>query len=183
MDLKEAIEGRRSIRKFLDRDIPDSVIEKLLALAINAPSSMNGQPWHFIVVRKEKVKIKLVEIKNKYCPIEKQSYKADFLLKTPVIIVVCVDKQNSFEREVENGVLATANLILGAYSRGLGSVYLSAYRNGEPTISEEIRRALKIPQNLDPITIVPLGYPDEVPEPKILRPVEDMISYETFGKE
>ncbi len=57
MDLKEAIEGRRSIRKYLDRDIPDSVIEKLLALAINAPSSMNGQPWHFIVVRKEKVKI------------------------------------------------------------------------------------------------------------------------------
>jgi len=183
MELKEAMKGRRSIRKYLNRDIPNSVIEELLALAIQAPSSMDGQPWHFIVVRKEMVKKRLVEIKNKYCPIEKQSYKADFLLKTPVIIVVCVDKKYSFEREVENGVLATANLILGAYSRGLGSVYLSAYRNGEPRISEEIRQALKIPQHLDPITIVPLGYPDEVPEPKILKPVEDMISFEAYRKQ
>jgi nitroreductase len=183
MDLKEAIKGRRSIRKYLDRDIPNSVIEELLALAIQAPSSMNGQPWHFIIVREEKIKSRLVEIKNKYCPIEKKSYQADFLLKAPVIIVVCVDKQNSYEREVENGVLATSNLMLGAYRQGLGSVYLSAYRHGEQRISEEIRGALKIPQNLDPITIVPLGYPDEIPEHKIIKPLKEMISYEAYRKQ
>lgn len=182
MDLKQAIKGRRSIRKYVDCDIPNSVIEELLALAIQAPSSMNGQPWHFIIVREYKIKKQLVEIKNKYCPIEKQSYRADFLLKAPVIVIVCVDKQNSYEREVENGVLATANLMLGAYGQGLGSVYLSAYRNGEPRISEEIREALNIPQNLDPITIVPLGYPDEVPEPKMLKPAEEMTSYEAYSK-
>lgn len=183
MDLKEAIQGRRSIRKYLDNDIPNLVIEELLALAIQAPSSMNGQPWHFIVIRDKKIKRRLVEIKNRYCPIEKQSYQADFLLKAPVIIVVCVDKQNSYEREVENGVLATANLMLGAYSRGIGSVYLSAYRHGEPKISEEIREILNIPQNLDPITIVPLGYPDEIPEPKNIKPLKEMLSYEAYRKE
>jgi nitroreductase len=182
MDLKEAIRGRRSIRKYLDRDIPNSLIEELLALAIQAPSSMNGQPWHFIVIRDDKIKKRLVEIKNKYCPEEKQIYKADFLQKSPVVIIVCVDKQTSYDREVENGVLATANLILAAYTQGLGSVYMSAYRKEDPRISEEIRQALRIPQNFDPITIVPLGYPDEVPEPKILKPVEDMISHETFSK-
>jgi nitroreductase len=183
MEIDKTIKERRSIRRYQDRDIPDSVIKELLSLAIYAPSSMNGQPWCFIVVRAEKTKNRLAEIKNRYCPLEKQDYKADFLRKAPVIIVVCVDKQKSYEREIENGVLATGHLLLAAYSRGLGSVYLSAYREGEPRISSEIRDILNIPQHLDPITIVPLGYPDEIPELKILRSVEDMISYETFSKE
>jgi len=183
MEIDEIIKGRRSIRKYQSREIPDSVIKELIGLAAQAPSSMNGQPWYFIVVRAERTKEKLAEIKNRYCPVEKQNYKADFLREAPVIIVVCVDKQKSYEREIENGVLATANLMLGAYSRGLGSVYLSAYRMGEPRISQEVRQVLDIPQTIDPITIVPLGYPDEISEPKILSPLEDMISYETFNRE
>jgi nitroreductase len=183
MEIEETIKGRRSIRKYQNRKIPNSVIQELLGLAVHAPSSMNGQPWYFIVIRAEKIKEQLVEIKNRYCPVEKQDYKADFLREAPVIIVVCVDKQKSYEREIENGVLATANLMLGAYSRGLGSVYLSAYRMGEPRISQEVRQVLDIPRTIDPITIVPLGYPDEIPEPKILRSLEDMISYETFIRE
>jgi nitroreductase len=182
MEIDKTINGRRSIRKYQDRDIPDSVIKELLSLAIHAPSSMNGQPWCYIVVRAEKTKEHLVEIKNRYCPVEKQDYKADFLRKAPVVIVVCVDKEKYYEREIENGVLATANLMLGAYSRGLGSVYLSAYRFGEPRISEEIRQALGIPQHISPITIIPLGYPDEIPETKNLIPLEKIISYEIFGQ-
>jgi nitroreductase len=183
MEIDETIKGRRSIRKYQNRGIPDSIIKELLALATHAPSSMNGQPWYFIVVRTERAKQQLAEIKNRYCSTEKQEYKADFLCKAPVIIVVCVDKQKSYEREIENGVLATAHLMLGAYSRGLSSVYMSAYRTGEPGISQEIRHILKIPQNIDPITLVPLGYPDEIPEPKMITPLEDMISYETFSRE
>lgn len=182
MEIDKTIKGRRSVRRYQDRDIPDSVIKELLSLAIYAPSSMNGQPWCFIVVRSEKTKEHLVEIKNKYCPVEKQDYKADFLRKAPVVIVVCVDKEKSYEREIENGVLATANLMLGAYSRGLGSVYLSAYRTGEPGISQEVKHVLNIPQNIDPITIIPLGYPDEIPEPKRVSSLEEMISYESFSR-
>lgn len=182
MEIDEIIKGRRSIRRYQDKDIPDSVIKELLALATYAPSSMNGQPWYFIVIRAGKIKEQIVEIKNRYCPVEKQDYKADFLRKAPVIIVVCVDKEKSYDREIENGVLATANLMLGAYSRGLGSVYLSAYRIGQPQISQEIRQILNIPQNIDPITLIPLGHPDEIPEPKIVSPLEERIFYETFDR-
>ena len=180
MEIDKTVKGRRSIRRYQDRDIPDSVIKELLSLVIYAPSSMNGQPWCFIVVRAEKTKNRLAEIKNRYCPLEKRDYKADFLRKAPVVIVVCVDREKSYQREIENGVLATANLMLGAYSMGLGSVYLSAYRIGEPGISQEVRRVLNLPQNIDPITLIPLGYPDEIPEPKMLRPLEEMIFCETF---
>ena len=105
------------------------------------------------------------------------------MLNAPVVIVVCVERRKSFDREVENGVLATANIMLQAYSKGLGTVYMSAYRTGEPRISEEIRAALGIPHDIDPITIIPLGYPDESPEPKEIRPLEEIVSYEAFRKQ
>lgn len=182
MEIDETIKGRRSIRRYQDKDIPDAVIKELLDLATYAPSSMNGQPWYFIVIRAGRIKEQIVEIKNRYCPVEKQDYKADFLRKAPVIIVVCVDKEKSYDREIENGVLATANLMLGAYSRGLGSVYLSAHRIGQPEISQELRQILKIPQNIDPITLIPLGHPDEIPETKNVIPLERIVFYETFGQ-
>jgi nitroreductase len=179
MKLDEAIKERRSIRKYQNVEIPNSVIEELLDLARYAPSSMNGQPWHFIVIKQEKTKSKLADIKNRYCPVEKQMYQADFLKDAPVIIVVCVDKEKSYEREVENAVLATANILLGASNKGLGTVYMSAYRPNDPRISEEIRKVLNIPLNLAPITLIPLGYPDETPEPKTLTPIKGAISYES----
>ena len=182
MELDKTIKGRRSIRKYRDEDIPYSVIEELLDLARYAPSSMDGQPWYFIVVRNDETKRRLAEIKNKHCPLEKRMYKADFLQNAPVVVVVCVDRGRSFNRAVENAVLATANIMLGAYGRGLGSVYMSAYRGDDLSISDEIRQTLDIPENVDPITMVPLGYPDETPKPKIVRPFDEVVFYETFGK-
>ena len=180
MELDKTIKGRRSIRRYREEHIPDSVIEELLDLARYAPSSMNGQPWYFIVVRNDETKRRLAEIKNKHCPAEKRMYKADFLQNAPVVVVVCVDRERSFNRGVENAVLAAANIMLGAYARGLGSVYMSAYRMDDPSISEEIRQTLDIPENVDPITMIPLGYPDERPEPKKVRSLAEMVAYETF---
>ena len=139
MEIDKTIKGRRSIRRYQDRDIPDSVIKELLSLAIHAPSSMNGQPWCFIVVRAEKTKEHLVEIKNRYCPVEKQDYKADFLRKAPVIIVVCVDKEKSYEREIENGVLATVESHARSLQQGIGKrlpVRLPHRRTGSLARSE-----------------------------------------------
>jgi len=182
MEFDEAVKGRRSIRKYGNRRVEDSLIEEILELARYAPSSMNGQPWTFMVIRDDATKRKLVQIKNKYCPIEKQEYRADFLLTASAIVVICVDSEKSYDREIENGVLAAANLLLAAHSRGLGSVYMSAYREDEPGVSGEIRRILGIPPHIDPISILPLGYPDETPEPKNMESIHGLVSYECFGK-
>jgi len=183
MDLDKTIKGRRSVRRYREEDIPDSIIEELLDLARYAPSSMNGQPWCFIVVRNDETKRQLVKIKNKHCPAEKRMYKADFLQNAPVVVVVCVDRERSFNRGVENAVLAAANIMLGACRRGLGTVYMSAYRGDDPSVCEEIRQTLDIPENVDPITIIPLGYPGETPEPKTVRSLDEIVFYEAFGKE
>ena len=180
MDLVEAIKGRRSIRKYRNKEIADSVIEEILELARHAPSSMNGQPWHFLVVRGEETKRRLVEIKNRHCPVEKQMFQADFIQDASLIIAVCVDRGQSHDREIENGVLAAGHILLAAHNKGLGGVYMSAYRADEPAVSEEIRQALGMPGHMDPISIIPLGHPDETPEPKEMKPLRGIVSYETF---
>ena len=96
------------------------------------------------------------------------------------MIVICVDIERSFGRDLENSVLAAANLLLVACAAGLGSVYMSAYTADEPKLAEEIERTLNIPKNVRPITIITLGYPDEVPLPKALRPLKEMIHLERF---
>jgi nitroreductase len=141
---------------------------------------MNGQPWHFIIVRNEKTKAALAEIKNRFCPPMKQAYQADFLRKSPVIMVVCVEKNRSFGREMENGILAASIIMLAAHSRGLGSVYMSAYVAEEPKLSAAIRKELGIPEGFAPVSILPMGYPDETPQPKEVRPLKEIIHVGKF---
>jgi nitroreductase len=180
MTVDEAIKARRSIRRYQEKPVPESDVNHLLDLARCSPSSMNGQPWHFIVIREYRIKKELAEIKNRYCPVEKRSYEAEFLKTAPVVIVICVDVERSFGRELENSVLAAANLLLAACAAGLGGVYMSACTADEPKLAEEIERTLNTPNNVRPITIIPLGYPDEVPLPKAMRPLKEMIHLERF---
>ncbi len=180
MEFADVANGRRSIRSYQDRSVSDSEIEQLLDMARHAPSSMNGQPWHFVIVRSQQIKKSLAGIKNKYCPKEKQTYTADFLVNAPVVIVVCVDKARSFGREVENALIASTYILLGAHNMGLGSVYMSAYAAGEPKISEEIRKELNIPAGIEPISILPMGYPKESAPPKQLSGIKEMIHLERF---
>jgi nitroreductase len=180
MEFADVAKGRRAIRSYQDRCVPDSAIEQLLDLARYAPSSMNGQPWHFVIVKSHKTKKALVGIKNKFCPSEKQAYPADFLENAPVVLVVCVDKSRSFGREVENAVLASSHILLGSHSLGLGSVYMSAYMAAEPNLSREIGRELNIPEGIEPISILPLGYPKESIPPKELRSMKEMKHLEHF---
>ncbi len=136
----------------------------------------------FCRCRNERTKKELVEIKNRHCPVEKKMYRADFIQNAPVVIIVCVDQHKSYGRDVENAVLAAANIMLGAHSMGVGSVYMSAYKTDEPRVSGDIRQALGIPEHIAPITMIPLGYPDETPEPKTVQSLDEIVFYEAFGK-
>jgi len=178
----DVVKERRTVREFLDKPVPERVIEEILSLAGNAPSSMNGQPWHFIVVRNRDTLEKLIGLKNYFCPPEKQEFQADFIRRAPVVIFVCVNREKSFDRGVENAVLATAYILLAACSRGLSGVYMSAYRSNAPEIAQSFRELLEIPADFDPVTLIPLGYPAVEPPAKSTTPLEEMVSHEAFSK-
>ena len=98
MEFEDVVKLRRSIRKYSAEDVSDDMVRSLIDCVVQAPSSMNGQPWHFIVVRDETTKKQLAAIKNKYCPPEKRDYNADFIMAAPVIIITCIDRQKAFDR-------------------------------------------------------------------------------------
>jgi nitroreductase len=160
--------------------VPDSVVETLIDLARYSPSSMNGQPWHFLVITDEAIKAELAAIKNRFCPPEKRAFTADFLRLAPVILVVCVDRGRSFGRAIENGMLAASVILLGAHSMGLGSVCLTAYNGDDPGLARALGHALSLPEGIDPIAILPLGYPDDDIQPRSLVALKDIIHRDRF---
>jgi nitroreductase len=141
---------------------------------------MNEQPWHFVLVASADKKARLADIKNRYCPTEKRSYHADFLRSAAWIVVVCIDRARSHGRAVETAVAATTTLLLAAHARGLGSVFMTAHAPDAPGLSNEIRSLLGIPSGIDPVTLLPLGRPDETPDQKRLAPLASMIHVDTF---
>lgn len=181
MNASECMRGRRSIRRYQPRDVPEGVVRELLDLARHAPSSMNGQPCCFIVVRDPETKRRLADSKNRHAAAEKRAYRADFLVSAPLVVAVCVERGRAHDRVRENGILATASLLLAAHEKGLGAVYLSAYQPHDPGLGREVASLLRLPTDVEPVTLVPIGYGDEAPPPKALRPLEELVHEGRYG--
>jgi nitroreductase len=182
VEFREVVNRRRSVRTFSAADVPDALVDALVDCALRAPSSMNGQPWYFIVVRDGETKRRLAETKDRYCPPEKREYPAGFLRGAPVVVVTCVDRARAFDRGMESGVLATGHLLLAAANHGLSGVYMSAYKDGAPEVADEIRAILGIPAGVDPVTVVPIGYPAGRPDPKNVKSPGEVVFREAFGR-
>jgi len=179
---RQLLRSRRAIRCYQRRDVPQDAIEDILDTARYAPSSMNGQPWCFVVVREAETKRELARLKNAHCPADKRDYPADFLADAPVIVAICVERGRSHRRERENGVLAAAYVMLAAVEHGLGSAFLSGYQPDDPALAREIARLLDLPDDVVPVVLLPLGFPDEVPPAKNLRALADVIHEGRFGR-
>jgi nitroreductase len=173
MDVLKAVRGRRSIRAFKSDDVSPEIVEKLLDAARWAPSAGNIQPWEFIVVRKPEVKKALAEA----------ALDQTFIEEASVVIVVCANEDRSSQGYgirgktlycIQDTAAAIQNLHLVAYSLGLGTCWIGAFRE------EEAREILKIPSGIRPVAIIPVGYPAEAPSPPSRRPINQIVHYETF---
>lgn len=153
MDTINCIKTRRSRRLFLNKDIPNEKINQIFECAITAPSSVDCQPWHFIVVKNESLKKQIADLRD-------EDNRQQFLT-APVLIVVCVDSEKSPSRSTDDGVTATQNILLAAHNLGLGSVYMCGSKPSDPKVANDVRKILDIPNTITPITILPIGYPDE----------------------
>jgi nitroreductase len=157
MEILEVIKKRRSIRKFLSKPIPEKVINELAEALIWAPSAGNLQSRKFYFVFNQKIKEGLAKASRD---------QWSFIAKAPLVIVGCAD-QKTAEYYGEKGknifsicdvASSIQNLMLLAYSEGLGSVWVGAFDE------KEVSKILSLPENLRPIAIIPVGYPAEKPE-------------------
>lgn len=170
MDVYEAIYGRRSVRRFSEKDVPNTVVRKILESACQAPSAGNGQPWHFYVVPRGETRERLVEGR----------LKQSFVSQAPVVVVVCADasilEAGYGERGrnlyvVQDTAAAIQTLLLAAFAEGLGTCWKGAFEE------DQVRQALDLPKNRRPVAMIGLGFPTEAPVSRGRKPLEEVATF------
>jgi len=196
---KDAIEKRRSIRKFKRDPVPDEYIIALIEAARLAPSASNTQPWRFKIVSDDKTKAKLAEA----------AYHQSFVAQAPVVLVCCADLRGYFEgisaRSQEFGkegaleetilrvlrgraeqlhtmnaqelgkaiafnvAIAVEHIVLRALDFDLGSCWVRMLDE------KKIKDIFGWDNNIHVVALLPLGYPDEAPTPRKRRAIEEII--------
>ena len=193
----QAIEERRSIRKFSDREISEEDLREILESGIKAPSSKNRQPWKFIVLRKnakrEMVAIfkKGIEREEKGAALLPESrmhlagarYTVQIAAQAPVVILAVntLGKGPLADLTAEESVYqicniqsvsaAIENMLLAAAQKRIGSLWICdtyfAY--------EELNQWKGTPGDL--IAAIALGYPEEAPGPRPRKTLEDVVEW------
>jgi Nitroreductase len=155
MDVTKAIQSRRSIRKYTEEPVSGDDIEALLTAAMHAPSAENEQPWHFVIIQDRKT----LEAISRLSP------TAPMVKYAPLAIAVCADR--NLEKFPGLWVLdcsaATENILLAATARGLGAVWTAVYPFDDRV--NGIKKLLKMPDDVVPLCIIPVGRPAETPAP------------------
>ena len=169
----ETIMTRTSIRQYTDKPVEKEKIEAMLRAGMAAPTAVNAQPWHFVVVS-DKAKLGELAAANPH---------AGMLKSAPLAIVVCGDMTKALEGKgrqfwIQDCSAATENILLAAHAQGLGAVWTALYPMEERI--QPVSEALKLPDTLIPLCTVVIGYPAEQPEPKDKWKPEN-VSYNEFG--
>ena len=168
MTVKEAIEKRRSIRKYQSRDIEPEVLNEVLMAGVKAPSAKNLQNWKFIAVTD----------KSLMGEMQKACLGQACMGSAPAAIAVCATEETFMNcrqsRATVDCSIALSFMMLRATELGLGTVWLGAFDAGE------VKKVLGLPENYIPIAVTPIGYPDEEPE---ARPRKDFSEVVLFNKQ
>ena len=178
-ELIDVIENRRSIRKFTDQDVSKNLLDQVLDAVKWAPSWANTQCWELVVVRDSGIKLALSEIVSPKNPATRAVASA------PVVLAVCGRlKQAGFykgQQSTKHGDwfmfdlgIATQNICLVAQDLGLGTVIVGLFDHNKAN------RLLGVPEGIDCVALVPLGYPNQTPKTPKRRDVAAFTHQDTF---
>ncbi|MFW6428803.1 MAG: nitroreductase family protein [Desulfosalsimonas sp.] len=193
MELTDVIAQRRSIRKFTNDPVPDNLIDELLEAARLAPSGSNLQPWRFVIVSSEEKKKEL----NPVTPykfalkapvlfvccadmtvLETRPKRVKELRETGAFTDVDMEDPNSGKYKgglsqsvtakgylAMNVAIAVEHIVLRAVDLGLATCWL-----GRVDV-EEAKKILELPEHLEFICLLPVGYPAQSPgqRPRLSR--------------
>lgn len=165
MDFLELTKKRFSARSYKPDEIEQDKIDYIIECARLAPSAVNFQPWHFLVVISEEQKQKV-----------RECYGREWFAKAPVYIIVCADKSVAWVRKSDNknhadidAAIATEHICLAATEMGLGSCWVCNFD------LDLLSTNLQLPAEKHPVAIIPLGYIAEQPECSTTRKEKDEV--------
>lgn len=172
MEFLELVKKRYSVREFSERPVEKEKIEAMLEAARLAPSAVNYQPRHFVVITDGDLRAQIG-----------QAYAKDWLQKAPVLIVVLGDHSRAWRRRDGkshcdiDAAIAIDHLTLAAASLGLGTCWVCAFDAGR------VHSVLGLPPHLEAIALLPVGYPasDRIPG-KERKDLAELVSWNGFGR-
>lgn len=177
MDLREAIYGRRAVRDFTPQEPSAALLTELLTDAVQAPSSVNRQPWVFVVAQgRERLARYACEAKGmalgaldtQIAPSLRAHLEApdfDIFYNAPALIVICASEPDAMAQQ--DCCLAGQTLMLSAYAHGLGSCWIGFAAAWLATPAA--RQELGIPHGHIPVAPIIVGCPATDPPPVARR--------------
>ncbi len=165
MDVFEAVRTVLAVRGYQDKPVPKEVIRRVVESAQLTASSMNGQPWHFIVI----------EDRDTLPKIGAAAKTGPYIAQAAFAVVVAIDRTKF---AVSDGSRAIQSMILTAWSEGVGSNWTGFMG------TNEVKPLLGIPEDCDILAIVPFGYPAKPvgKGKKQRKPLSEVASREKFGQ-
>jgi nitroreductase len=170
MDVYDAIRTRKSVRTYLDKPVEKEKLDRILEAVRLAPSANNRQEWRFVVVKDREKRRRLAE----------EAAGQRFMAQAPVVIAACAQTDGKIMRCGQachpiDVAIAIDHLTLAAAAEGLGTCWIGSF---DPAVT---RKILAIPEEIEVVELLPLGYPRN-PEPaaKSRLPMETIVRYESW---
>ena len=165
----EEIKERRSIRNYLDKEIPEKVLGKILEAVRMAPSAGNRQPWKLILVKDKRLKQQVMLAAGRQSFVEQAS-------------VVGVGCALNVDHIMPNGeysypidlAIALDHLSLQAVIEGLGTCWIGDFEQNR------MKNILQIPEKVKIVSLMTLGYPAEILPKKDRKQLEELISFNYY---
>ncbi len=169
MDVFTAISQRSSVRAYKETDVKEDNLKKILEAARLSPSASNRQEWKFIVVKNKETKKKLANA----------AFGQSFIGEAPIVIVACATESKSImacgqPAYTVDVSIACTFIILQAQELGLGTCWIGAFDENE------VKKVLKIPQQIRVVAMTPLGYPNQPPSQKSRKNLDQIVCFEDY---
>jgi nitroreductase len=179
-DCIEIIHGRRSIRRYLSKEISDETLQNVLEAARWAPSWANSQCWELVLVRDQELK------KELQGTVSHRNPSTNAVVDAPVLIALCGKLENSGYYKgsaptkfgdwfmFDLGIMCQT-ICLAAHAADLGTVVVGLFDH------DKAGEIIGLPKDHEVVALIPMGYTDQQPSPPKRKEVADFCHNNTFG--
>ena len=166
MDAFEDIRTILAVRRYQDKPVPEEIVRRIVEAARLTASSVNLQPWHFIVVQDKETLRRLGSLVK----------TGPYIAGAPLAVVVAIQKDSRYA--VSDASRAIQDMMLTAWDYGVGSNW--AGFSG----LEEVGSLLGVPPEMEVLAVVPFGYPATVigRGKKNRKRLAEVVSRERYGQ-
>lgn len=166
MDVFEAVKTVLAVRSYEDKAVPPAVVGRIVEAGRLTGSSMNRQPWHFVVVAQRETLDRLADLAR----------TGPYIAEAPLAIVVAIEKASPYA--MSDASRAIQSMVLTAWAEGVGSNWVG-FSN-----LDEVRALLAVPETLEVLAVLSFGYPTRSLRQgkKQRKPLAEVASQERFGE-